>query len=233
MRDLDELLAVDDPAMLVVREWIDAGRVEAALLPPEPGRRERCLVGLQVTVRSVLGALAYETGGLLVDHGWLRLLGGGHGTLPSLYEAAQVDDARSAKGHLVLGWDVVGGVFALDTGDLGHSGRVCYYAPDSLQWDDLGLGHAEFVEWVLSGGLSTLAEDLRWEGWREQAAGLRLDEAYLVEPPLWTRGRRETTETSRRRVPVAELLAHQARAARVPHLSRGHRPGLTTRFGHR
>jgi hypothetical protein len=186
-----------------------------------------------VTVQSVLGTVAYETGGLLVGHGWLRLLGGGHGTLPSLYEAAQVDDAALRPGHLVVGWDVVGGVFALDTGGLGRSGRVCYYAPDALQWEDLGLGYADFVEWVLSGGVRTFAEDLWWDGWREQAERLPLDEAYLIEPPLWTSSGRDADEPSRRPVPVTELLARHRRAARLPRASRHHRPGLTARFGHR
>jgi hypothetical protein len=43
---------------------------------------ERALVGLQVTSQSPLGAIALETGGLLVDHGWIRVLGGGSPRLP-------------------------------------------------------------------------------------------------------------------------------------------------------
>ena len=31
---------------------------------------------LQVTARSMMGALALSSGGMLVDHGWVRLLGG-------------------------------------------------------------------------------------------------------------------------------------------------------------
>ncbi|HSN10668.1 MAG TPA: DUF2625 family protein, partial [Propionibacteriaceae bacterium] len=158
-------------------------------------------------------------------------LGGGHGTLPSLYEAAQVGDG--AQGYLVVGWDVVGGVLALDNGGLGRPGQVCYYAPDALQWEDLGLGYAEFVQWVLSGGLALLAEDLRWDGWREKTESLALDEGYLVEPSLWAAGHRETDEASRRRVPVTDLLARQHRAAGTPSASRRHHAGLTTRFTHR
>jgi len=78
---LAELTSVDDPAGPLLREWLEAGQVDAQILAVEPERCDQCLVGMQVTLRSVLGALAYETGGLLIDHGWLRLLGGGHGTL--------------------------------------------------------------------------------------------------------------------------------------------------------
>ena len=69
---LAELTSVDDPAGPLLREWLEAGQVDAQILSVEPERRDQCLVGMQVTLRSVLGALAYETGGLLIDHGWLR-----------------------------------------------------------------------------------------------------------------------------------------------------------------
>mgnify|MGYP006138941707 CR=1 FL=1 len=50
---------------------------------------EQALLGvlhrLQVTRRSTLGGLAADTGGLLVDHGWLRHLGGGSARLPRAY----------------------------------------------------------------------------------------------------------------------------------------------------
>ena len=106
---LAELTSVDDPAGPLLREWLEAGQVDAQILAVEPERCDQCLVGMQVTLRSVLGALAYETGGLLIDHGWLRLLGGGHGTLPSLYEALGLNEGSTAPEYFVLGWDVVGG----------------------------------------------------------------------------------------------------------------------------
>jgi hypothetical protein len=211
---LNELITVDDPAGPLLREWLDAA-VDAQTLEVEPERRDRCLVGLQVTLRSVLGALAYETGGIVIDHGWLRLLGGGHGALPSLYEALGLDaSSASAPDYVVLGWDVVGGVFALDGGGLrGVKGHVCYYAPDALQWEDLEFGHAEFVQWTLTGGLTTFAGDLRWEGWESQAPLVPLDEVYLSDPPLWTPEGQEIDEAERHHVRVDELLARHGEAA--------------------
>ena len=211
---LNDLVSVDDPAGPLLREWLDAGDVETQVLDVEPARRDQCLVGLQVTLRSVLGAVAYETGGILVDHGWLRLLGGGHAALPSLYEALGLDDATAAPNYVVLGWDVVGGVFALDGGALrGVKGHVCYYAPDALQWEDLEFGHADFVQWALTGGLSTFAGDLRWEGWEKETSLVPLDEVYLSDPPLWTLEGQEIDEADRRHVRVDELLARHGEAA--------------------
>ena len=210
---LHHLTSVDDPAGPLLTEWLEAGHVDAQVLEVEPARRDQCLVGLQVTLRSVLGAVAYETGGILVDHGWLRLLGGGHGVLPSLYEALGLDEATTAPGYVVLGWDVVGGVFALDDGGLrGVRGHICYYAPDALQWEDLEFGHAEFVRWALTGGLTTFADDLRWEGWDAQSPLVSLDEVYLSDPPLWTPAGQDVDEVARRTVRVDELLARHGEA---------------------
>jgi len=39
--------------------------------------RKSALVAVQVTTRSPMGAIIYETGGILVDHGWIRILGSG------------------------------------------------------------------------------------------------------------------------------------------------------------
>jgi len=225
---LQSLISVEDPAGPLLREWLEAGDVDAVVLDAEPDRRDQCLVGLQVTLRSVLGALAYETGGLVVDHGWLRLLGGGHGALPSLYEALGLDDASTVPDYIVLGWDVVGGVFALDGGGLrGVKGHVCYYAPDALQWEDLDVGHAEFVRWVLTGGLSMFAGDLRWEGWEAQAVDVPLDEVYLSDPPLWTPAGQHVDEADRRRVRVDELLARHAEAAAAMAEAPSGQAGLT------
>ncbi len=105
--------------------------------------------------------------------------------MPSLYEALGLSEGSTAPEYFVLGWDVVGGVFALDGGALrGVKGHVCYYAPDALQWEDLDFGHAEFVRWTLTGGLATLAADLRWEGWETEAPEIPLDEVFLSDPPL-------------------------------------------------
>lgn len=217
VQTLAELVEVDDSAVPLFTQWIDNPAVDVEVLPVEPDRRDDCLVQLQVTLRSMLGVLAYEVGGLLVDHGWLRLLGGGHGALPSLAEAIALGDPASAAAppdYVVLGWDVVGGVFALDGGGLrGVRGHVCYFAPDALQWEDLDVGHADFVRWVLTGGLESFAEDLRWDGWADEAQQLALDAVYLSDPPLWTVEGQDIDETERRMISVDELLARHAEAA--------------------
>src|SRR5947208_16506614 len=74
-RRLDELIDKKEPGIELVRSWIRAATNPVEELRVERADGERALVALQVTSRSPMGAIALETGGLLVDHGWIRVLG--------------------------------------------------------------------------------------------------------------------------------------------------------------
>src|SRR5581483_8902470 len=69
MRSLPELVDAADPARPLVEQWIREARRPVEVLTTERHRREQALLTLQVTTRSPMGALAYQTGGLLIDHG--------------------------------------------------------------------------------------------------------------------------------------------------------------------
>jgi Protein of unknown function DUF2625 len=76
------------------------------VLPPDPSRSAQCLAALGITTRSWLGAVIAHSGGLLVDHGWLRVFGSGSGDLPdALYEA------DASAGGLVVALYVLSGQF--------------------------------------------------------------------------------------------------------------------------
>ena len=77
MKSLEELTNTDDPAIDLLRQWtaLDENHIE---ISPPSASREAVLLEVQVTTHSTMGAVAYETGGVLVDDGWLRFLGSGH-----------------------------------------------------------------------------------------------------------------------------------------------------------
>src|SRR5690606_41618744 len=79
VRTAAELAAVEDPAWPTLSRML--GRAGVEVVPP-PAWSLEVLYRLQVTVRSTLGALALHTGGVLVDGGWLRIIGGGGAGLP-------------------------------------------------------------------------------------------------------------------------------------------------------
>jgi len=148
MRPLAELMAVDDPAWPQLEADL-RGNPQIVILPVTQDAGQDCLYRLQVTARSYLGALAPHTGGLLVDHGWLRVLGVGHeGGLPSLAHANLAPASAQSPTTLLVGHDVLGGRFDVNgpdpaaAGRPGRPGDVCYRAADTLHWECLDLGHA-------------------------------------------------------------------------------------------
>ncbi|MEW2703419.1 DUF2625 domain-containing protein [Streptomyces koyangensis] len=228
MREIDELVQVEEPAWPELRKMVADGSVPVQVLPADAGEGRRCLLQMQVTARSVLGALALHTGGLLVDDGWVRVFGGGPGAatgLPSLAQVnrfpAEFDPGWHPATGLVVGHDAVGGVFALNGGDPAAAGRpgapgqMTYFAPDTLAWEAMELGHSGWVAWLLSGRLETFYDGLRWPGWRAEAAALDHSQGIAVYPFLWSEeAHADLAATSRRPVPMREVLGVAAEAAR-------------------
>jgi hypothetical protein len=211
VRELSELVDVDDPAWPELREEFARSAVTVDVLP---GGDEQCLTQLQVTARSVLGAVVLHTGGLLVDGGWLRIYGGRGGPMPGLATVngfpAEVDPGWAPDGGLVVGHDVVGGVFAVNgrgSGRPGEPGQLVYFAPDALTWEALGMGYGTWVDWMLAGRLDQFYQGLRWPTWRDEVANLAPTHGMSVVPYLWSKeAHDDLAATSRRAVPMAELL---------------------------
>lgn len=203
MRPLDELTR-DRSGCEALASWITSASVPVEVIPPAPSAGE-VLHALQVTTWSTLGALAFSTGGLLVDGGWLRLLGIGHSAVPRHPSRSVTSwNEGRATGFLLVGDDAAGGFFAIDGGALGgEPGEVHYLSPDGLAWEALGLGFTGFVRSMLGGRLALFAEDLRWTGWREDLGPLGGDEVFHFAPPLWT-AEGSVAGSSRRGVPIAE-----------------------------
>jgi len=185
MKELAELLETEEPGIAKIRGWIEGADRDCLALPPSR-QRESLLVQTQLSTRTLLGALIYETGGLLVDGGWIRHLGSGHERLGRSLPAW--NEGRS-HGFLLVADDAVSGFYALNSGGLGDDrGRMYYLAPDRLDWEPLGIGHGRFLRWTLGPKLDDLYQDLRWPTWREDVTGLPGDRTFAFYPPLWGQG---------------------------------------------
>lgn len=145
-----------------------------------------------------------KRGGILVDGGWLRILGSGHGKLGR--NIATWNEGR-AQGFLLVADDVLGGFFAINDGALGpDQGKMYYFAPETLAWEALEIGFTAFVAWAFT-------RQLRQFYGRPPGAAADFDELPLsgelcltFYPFLWTQeGSLKTS--SRRAIPVAEQWA--------------------------
>ena len=200
MRPLSDLLLPHDSAIPLVREWLAQSPSTCALLPPS-AERDRILHSLQVTTRSTMGAVAWETGGLLIQNGWLRVLGSGH---PNLARNIVDWNAGRSSGFLLIADDVVGGFFAINGGFLGPEvGEVFYWAPDTLVWESMGVGYSDFLQWACSDKLNLFYSSFRWPGWQQDIANLHSGECFNFFQTLWS-GDGSVQVSSRRAITVDE-----------------------------
>lgn len=126
VRPLAELVDTADSAWPLVQDWIAHARNPVEVLPVADRRQAgQALLGTQVTTRSPMGAVVYESGGLLIDHGWLRVLGSGH---PRLSRSLPAWNEGRSAGFLLIADDVLGGFFALNGGALGPDAGQVYYS---------------------------------------------------------------------------------------------------------
>lgn len=177
MKTLEELLD-EQSAWLILRDWFTQARNHYEILASYPEDAGAALVGMQLSTRSPLGAIVYETGGVLIDHGWLRILGSGNEKLPrGLFDwnfGKTFKQSGEQPAYLLVADDIIGGYFAINAGGLGEQiGQVYYRHPKNKKWEALNLGYSEFLGWALAGDLNDFYKELRWRNWREDAANLQ------------------------------------------------------------
>jgi hypothetical protein len=197
MRPVAELIDTRDPAWPLVKEWVAAAKNSVEILPAQRADGERTLHALQVTTRSPMGAIALASGGILVDHGWLRILGGGCARMTGSLASWNGLDGKprdEPPPFLIVAHDVIGGFFAINGGGLpGKPGNVHYFAPDTLDWQDTGKGYTDFLRWAFLGDLEKFYGDHRWKGWEKDVATLHGDQGFSLYPPLWSREAKQGT----------------------------------------
>lgn len=206
-RPLSELVDTSDPAWPMLLDLVSSATNNVEILSVDRIRGEDTLRRIQVTTRSPMGAIAYECGGLLIDHGWIRVLGGGHPRLPR--DLATWNHGANVTGAFLVADDVLGGFFAFNGSVLpGPTGNVHYFAPDTLDWEDLDCGYTDFFNFLLLGDLAKFYENHRWPSWQEDVSQLAGDLAFSIQPFLWAEGP-QVSERSRRPVPISELWVLQ------------------------
>lgn len=208
VRSVDQLAAAPDSAWPEVLRLVEEARVPVHVLPADPAVADDVLNRLQVSVRTHLGAIAHHCGGMVIDYGWLRLLGAGFEELPSVATVNNLPepDGAGALPALVVALDVVGGQYAIDGGGLFQSqGTMCYFAPDTLAWETLRMGYSDFLAAALAGRLAELWVEQRWPGWETEVSALPLGQGISSSPPMFGRRHRDD-QVTRTAIRYGELI---------------------------
>ena len=219
MRTLDELLSVDDPAWPHVQDLLRSSSRSVEIVPGNRVLGEAALLHLQISVGSTLGAIIVETGGIFLDHGWLRFLGaGGENRMRHdiyIWNSLTAGGPAAIDGALIVALDAIGGFFAINSGVFpGKPGSIYYMAPDTLRWEDLSIGYTQLVQWAVKGEMPKFYESMRWPGWETEVSTLTGDHGFFIYPPLWTNPTLSIAERSRRIIPITELWKFEQEMAR-------------------
>lgn len=206
---LARLVDTANPAWPEIQARFAVARNRVEVLNARRLRAEEVLLYLQVTTRSYLGSIAFETGGLLIDYGWLRFLGAGHENVCGdllTWNSEDIPGSHHLSGAWVVAYDVVGGFFALNNGVFpGELGTVFYFSPGTLQWESLNFPYTRLLTWAIEGDINVFYQGMRWPGWEADVSSLKGDQGIHIYPWLFTERKMSVAKRSRRAVPVHEL----------------------------
>jgi hypothetical protein len=209
MRSLNELINKADPGWTLVKEWIDSAKNKVEVLPVDTSRANDALYKTQVTTRSPMGAVIYMTGGILIDNGWIRILGSGSSkldrTLPEWNKGKSFEELVPGAPFLLIADDVIGGFFILNGGGLGKDlGKVYYFSPDNLEYEPLDLTYTDFLSFCFNTNLDDFYKGCRWTNWQKEVSKLEGNKVYNFFPPLFTKEGKDFNKASRKAISIEE-----------------------------
>jgi hypothetical protein len=209
MRPVDELINKTDPGWTFVKDWIKSAKNKVEILTADTAKAKEALYKTQVTTRSPMGAVIYMTGGLLIDDGWIRILGSGNPklsrTLPDWNKAKAFKEFGESPLFLLIADDAIGGFYILNGGGLGKDlGKVYYFSPDNLEYEPLDITYTEFLQFCFNTDLDKFYKGNRWTKWRNEVSKLDGDKVFNFFPFLWTKEGKDINKNSRKPIPIGE-----------------------------
>jgi hypothetical protein len=212
MKKADELINKTDPAWTLVQDWIKSAKNKVEILPADPVAAKDALYKTQVTTGSPMGAVVFMTGGLLIDDGWIRILGSGNTkfnrTLPDWNKGKAFKEFGETPSFLIIADDAIGGFYILNGGGLGKDvGKIYYFSPDNLEYEPLDITYSEFLQFCFYNDLSKFYDGNRWKEWREDVSKIKGDEVFNFYPFLWTTEGSDINKNSRKVITIDEQYA--------------------------
>ena len=209
MKKLEELINLEEPGWDLVKEWSVNAKNNYVFLPKDAKRADSELFNSQISTRSPMGAVIYETGGILIDYGWIRVLGSGNTNLDrGLMEwnkGKSFENYGDQSPFLLVADDVVGGYFAINAGGLGNDiGKIHYLSPDALEWENLECNYSEFLYWLFNGDIQQFYELFKWKTWKKDINGINGNQTFSFYPYLWTVEGKNIENVDKSIVPVEE-----------------------------
>lgn len=210
IKPLSELINSSDSSWPLVQEWIKNGTIKVEVLSRDLSKAESNLMKAQVSTRSPMGAVIYETGGLIIENGLLRILGSGNKSLNrgvmdwNLNKSFKENEKPK---FLLIADDIFGGFFAINGGELSSEslGKVFYLSPDTLLWENLDLTYSDFLAFCFSKQINEFYADFKWKTFDKDILNFDNDKSFSFYPYLFTKEGKEIEKVSKKVVPIQEL----------------------------
>lgn len=191
MKPIEELIDKAEPGWDLVKYMIDHAKNKVEILPVDSLKAKEAVYKLQANTHSSMGAVTYMTGGILVDDGWIRILGSGSEklgrTLPDWNIGKTFKKFGEKPGYLLIADDAFGGFFMLNGGALGKDvGKVYYFSPFYYDFDPMNVSYTQFLNFCFNGNLDVFYQNKRWKGWREDITKLNNNQVFSFESDLST-----------------------------------------------
>ncbi len=190
----DELVSVDHKKWDRLIFISERSKNKVEVLAKDSSRSSMALVQSQLSTSTLLGSMIYNCGGILIDDGWIRILGSGCSRLTRSvpeWNAGKINATRNDEAfYLLVADDVMGGLFAIKSSskeELETTGQVFYYGPNGLTWQNTGLSYSAFIDFCFGGNLKDFYDDFRWKGWQEDVKKMDCNTVISCYPMLWTR----------------------------------------------
>lgn len=209
LRPVEELIHKTDPGWVPVNQWIQSAKNKVEILPVDTAKATEALYKTQVTTRSPMGAIVYRTGGLLIDNGWIRILGSGNAklnrTLPDWNKRRAFTEFGETPPFLLIADDAIGGFYLLNGGALGKDiGKIYYFSPDNLEYEPLNLTYTGFLQFCFDSDLEQFYKTTRWKNWQEEVTQLDGNQVFSFYPFLWSHEAKDINKIARKVIPIDE-----------------------------
>lgn len=209
MRPINELIDQNDSGWKLIQEWTASAKNKVEILPADPQKAKEALYHTQITSSSPMGAIVYKTGGILIDNGWIRILGSGstklNRNLPDWNKGKSFKETGETPSFLLIADDALGGFYILNGGALGQDlGKIYYFAPDNLEYEPLDITYSQFLGFCFSNDLNKFYAGNRWENWEKEVSQLQGDQVYNFYPFLWSEEGKDINAVQRKIIPIEE-----------------------------
>ena len=213
-----DLTVSTDSAWIKINEWITNPHNTVEVLPTDSNRARFSLYSSNIDPTSSLAAVIWRTGGMLVDNGWIRVLGSGSLQLNrSVFDwnKDKLQPKKDSITYLIVADDVVGGVFALRESENAkmEDAIVYYFGANNLTWYSLHINYITFIQFCFHGNMDRFYGDFRWEGWQTEVRSINSNQTISCYPLLWTKEGKDIS-LNRKVISVQECWNNYAKVSR-------------------